>query len=74
MPSNLIVGERIRAMRAKLNLTQQELADLIGVKTSAVANYECGSRIPRDEIKKKIAKLAGTTVDEIFFLDQRHET
>lgn len=35
---------------------------------SALAMYENGARIPRDENKEKITRYYGKTVDEIFFL------
>ena len=34
--------ERLKELRKKLNLTQRELAEKIGVKTSQVGNWECG--------------------------------
>lgn len=36
-------GEVIRHMRKKKNLTQQELADILGVRKSSVQKYENGS-------------------------------
>ena len=34
--------ERLKELRKKLNLTQRELAEKLGVKTSQVGNWECG--------------------------------
>lgn len=50
-------GERSRA----------EVAPAIGVSISALAMYETGARIPRDETKRKIAQYYGKTVEEIFY-------
>lgn len=66
MPNNELVAERLKAIRSKLGLTQSQFANLVGVKTSTIAMYETGERIPRDEVKQKIAQVAGTTVDPIF--------
>ncbi len=41
-------------------------ADL-GISVSAVAMYERGARIPRDEIKEKMAEYYNTTVGALFF-------
>lgn len=50
------IGSRIQHYRIKEGLTQEELADLIGSKTSTIANYETNNRKPRNNsILKKIA-------------------
>ena len=43
------------------------VAQAIGVSVSALAMYETGARIPRDETKKKIAQYYGKSVGDIFF-------
>ena len=52
--------------------TQEEVAEAIGVTKSAWAMYERGERVPRDEIKVKIAKYFGKTVEELFFANIEH--
>ena len=47
--------------------SRNDVAAALGVSVSALAMYETGARIPRDEIKIKIANLYGKTVEEIFF-------
>ncbi len=47
--------------------TRSDVAKAIGISTSALAMYETGSRIPRDEIKVKLAHYYKTTVAQIFF-------
>lgn len=67
MPDESTVASRIKSIRTKLGMTQAQFAQTLGVSVSTVAMYEAGERVPRDEIKKKIAKAAGTLVDPIFF-------
>lgn len=67
MPDGKVIGERIRKNRMKLKLTQEQLAEKVNVKPSAISMYEVGERMPRDETKKKLAILFGTTIDELFF-------
>ena len=43
------------------------VAKAIGVSVSALAMYENGARIPRDETKRRIAEHYGRSVGEIFF-------
>lgn len=47
--------------------TQQEVADANNITVSAVGMYERGERIPRDEIKIRLANYYGKSVGEIFF-------
>lgn len=73
MPDAATIGRRIKEIRHEKGLTQAQFADLLGISTSTVAMYEVGERMPRDEIKKKIADAAGSKVDPIFFGDDNHE-
>ena len=59
------VSEKLIVLRGER--TQKEVAENIGITASALANYEAGIRMPRDEIKKKIAKYYKVSVGEIFF-------
>ena len=44
-----------------------EVSKALGLTKSAIAMYERGARVPRDDIKVKIAKFYGKSVEEIFF-------
>jgi transcriptional regulator with XRE-family HTH domain len=48
------MAERIRTLRLKQGLTQEELGKVIGVQKSAIRKYESGmvENIPRSSIKK----------------------
>lgn len=50
--------------------TQEEVARDNGLSVSAIGMYERGERIPRDEIKIKLAKYYGVSVGDIFFAPQ----
>ena len=58
------IGKRLRNLRG--NKTVQCVADAIGISRSALAMYEIGDRIPRDEIKIKICTYYGVDIN-IFF-------
>lgn len=47
----------IQSLRKRLNLTQGELARLVGVSTVAVSTWESGRSRPRDESKARIIAL-----------------
>lgn len=59
-------SEKLKMLRLKKGLTQEELAKEIGVGVSAISMYEQGNRIPRDEIKIRLAKFFEESVEYIF--------
>ena len=59
------IGEKLRALRG--NRTQEECANAVDVTKSSWAMYERNERVPRDEVKIRIANFFGKTVQEIFF-------
>ena len=60
-----LVGKRLIKLRGKK--TQDEVSREIGITSQALSNYEQGIRIPRDNIKKRIASYYGKSVQKIFF-------
>lgn len=64
MPYN----EQLKKLRGEIS--QEEIAKRIGITKSSWAMYERGERVPRDEIKIKIANFFGKSVQEIFFGQQ----
>lgn len=61
------IGERIKENRVTLNLTQCDLAKLLGIAVSTVSMYETGERVPSDPMKIKLANIFETTVGALFF-------
>lgn len=59
------IGMRLKKLRG--DKTQQDIADAIGVTTMAISQYENGERIPRDEIKIKLANYFNESVGNLFF-------
>lgn len=49
------------------NISREEVAIGVGISVSALQMYENGNRVPKDEIKIKIAEYYGKSVQEIFF-------
>lgn len=67
MPDKKTVGERLRELRKAAGLSQQELADYVGVDRSTICMYELGQRIPKDDIKIRLCEKLGQDVQYIFF-------
>lgn len=64
------IGAKIRSMRG--GVSQEVLANELGVSKSALAMYERGERIPRDEVKIRIANHFNVSVESIFFTPSEH--
>lgn len=59
------VGEKLRKLRGEK--TQEEIARALGITKSSYAMYERGERVPRDEVKIRIAAFFGVSVQDLFF-------
>lgn len=59
------ISQNLIALRG--DRSAREVAEAIGISTSALWMYENGERIPRDEIKIKIAQYYGVSVEDLFF-------
>ena len=58
----------LRLERTRLNLTQAELAELVGFSRRTINSVEKGVFVPSTVLSLKIAAALGRTVEEIFFL------
>jgi putative transcriptional regulator len=59
----------LKVERAKLNITQQELADKVGVSRQTINSIESEKYVPSTLLAIKISEIFKTTVNEIFTLD-----
>ena len=60
----------IRVERASLDMTQQQLADAIGVSRNTINSIESGKYVPSTVLALKIARYFGKPTDSIFELDE----
>ena len=56
-------SEKVREARRLLNLTQEELGNLVGVSKRAVLAYETADVLPRRNVKLKLAEALRVSVD-----------
>ena len=61
------IGNMLKGLRARSKETANEVAKAIDTSVSAILMYEAGKRIPRDEIKIRIAEHYCVPVETIFF-------
>ena len=60
----------IKIERAKHNITQAKLAELIEVSRQTVNAMELNKYVPSTVLALKISKIFSKNVNEIFFLDE----
>lgn len=56
-------SQRLHAVRRSKNVTQKQLADLLGVQQGQISYYETGKDEPSDTVKERIAEILGTSLD-----------
>jgi len=64
---------KLKVLRATHDLTQEQLADKIGVSRQTVIAIESNKYLPSLGLAFKLAKLFETKVEEIFTYDEKEE-
>lgn len=62
---NQKIGAFIAARRKEMGLTQQQLAERLGVTNKAVSKWESGNGIPDISLFTALAEVLGVTADEL---------
>lgn len=62
------LGKRIKELRKKKDLTQEKLADMLGITYKAVSKWECGMTSPDISMIVPLARILCVTTDELLGL------
>lgn len=68
------MGQLMKARRKLAGLTQEQVAEKMGVKRATYAQYEAGNRIPLTMTLAKIAHAIGCKMDDLIPIDEQIET
>lgn len=60
------MNEKLIALRGERS--QEEVAKALGISVSALSMYEQGNRIPRDEVKIRMAEYYGISIESLFLI------
>lgn len=63
---SITLGKNIHKKRCELNMTQVELAHLIGVTYQAVSKWERGKGTPDISLLPRLARVFGCSIDDLF--------
>ena len=60
-----MLGGKLKLYREKHNMTQKEVAEILGVEPGTISKYELGMIEPNIESIKKLAEIFNVTIDEL---------
>ncbi|MEJ2749878.1 MAG: helix-turn-helix transcriptional regulator [Anaerolineae bacterium] len=66
---DFIIGNRLKLARVEKNLTQQELADLVGVTRQTIGLIEAGKYNPTLKLCLLLTRVTGKSLDELFWIE-----
>ena len=66
MDIKLLVGKRVKELRNRLGISQEELADLAGLDRTYITSVECGKRNISIVNIEKLATALNVTLAEFF--------
>ena len=59
------IGQKLRTLRDIR--PRSGVARAIGISYNALANYECGMRVPPDDVKVKLADYYKVSIQDLFY-------
>lgn len=66
-----IITTRIKELRARYNLTQDELADRVGVTRQTMLYLEKGKYNPSLLLAHRVAKVLKSSIEDVFVIEER---
>jgi putative transcriptional regulator len=66
----VVLKNTLKVQRARKNLTQQQLADLVGVTRKTINTVEKRKFVPSTVLALKLARTLEVKVEELFYLDE----
>jgi putative transcriptional regulator len=64
---------RIKELRARYNLTQEDLARKVGVRRETILYLEKGKYNPSLKLAHDVARVLKTTIDDLFIFKDENE-
>lgn len=69
--SRKLLGKRIRYLRKRNNLSQEQFAELIGIDPNSVSRIECGVHYPSMDTLEKISEVLGVELRDLFIFSKK---
>ncbi len=68
----MLFRTRIKKLRARYDLTQDDLAKKVGVRRETILYLETGTYNPSLLLSHKIARILKTTIDDLFIFEENN--
>ena len=65
-----MIKNRIKELRARHNMKQEELAKLVGVRRETIGNLEKGRYNPSLVLAWNIAEVVGVSIEEVWTVEK----
>ena len=63
------IGQNIRSLRRKRQVSQEDLAETMGVTVQAISKWETGKANPDLMLLPKLAEYFGVSIDNLFYIN-----
>ncbi len=70
---NMNIGNAIKRLRMERKITQEEVAEYLGISFQAVSKWETGTTLPDIALLPEIAAFFGVRIDDLFSVDHEDE-
>ncbi len=70
---NINLGNKIKKLRTECSVTQENLAEYLGISFQAVSKWETGTTMPDITMLPRLAAFFGVRIDELFSIDHDDE-
>lgn len=70
---NMDIGNAIKKLRLDRKITQEEVAEYLGISYQAVSKWETGTTMPDIALLPKIAVFFGVRIDDLFSVNHEDE-
>jgi putative transcriptional regulator len=67
----IIIKTRIKELRARYDLTQQQLADMVDVRRETIGHIESGGYNPSLLLAYQIAQVLKSNIEEVFNFENK---
>ena len=67
---NIILKNRLKVARAEDNLSQEQLASLVGVTRQTISSIETGQYCPTAKLALLISKTLNKKFEELFYFEE----
>ena len=66
------IGAKIKSLRLSASMTQEQLAQKLGVTAQAVSKWESGTNMPDIQLLPELSVIFGVSIDELFAMTDEH--